>query len=236
MVHITLILFLYALSSSPDSRIIDVLHLRDRDKSQTCHVVVQRLFFCNSQPHLMDDRVNLSVVLNLILGLKVDRNIDRRRLCDGVSTGKVSPAMGLSPRVERANSRRRRDSRVLHDLAQLAERESNQVGFDGQICPIPSSFPLDILPICPAGKAFGLEKICYVKTALAPAGECIFDRFWCDFAQQDTNLASESAPKDAKMHHRRAIRFDSRSASLQSSVLSSVFIVTKKDNRPRRPI
>jgi len=47
----------------------------------------------------------------------------------------------------------------------VAERESNQVGFDGQIYPIPSSFPLDILPICPAGKAFGLEKICYVKTA-----------------------------------------------------------------------
>ena len=47
----------------------------------------------------------------------------------------------------------------------LAEREPNQVGFDVQISPIPSSFPLDISPICPAGKAFGLEKICYVKTA-----------------------------------------------------------------------
>ncbi len=39
----------------------------------------------------------------------------------------------------------------------LAEREPNQVGFDVQISPIPASFPLDILPICPAGKAFGLE-------------------------------------------------------------------------------
>ena len=39
----------------------------------------------------------------------------------------------------------------------VAEREPNQVGFDEQISPIPASFPLDILPICPAGKAFGLE-------------------------------------------------------------------------------
>ena len=51
---------------------------------------------------------------------------------------------------------------------------------------------------------------------LAPVGECIFDRLWCDFAKQDTNLASESAPKDAKMHHRRAIRFDSRTAKHRS--------------------
>ena len=51
---------------------------------------------------------------------------------------------------------------------------------------------------------------------LAPVGECIFDRFWCDFAKQDTNLASESAPKDAKMHLRRAIRFDSRTAITKS--------------------
>ena len=47
----------------------------------------------------------------------------------------------------------------------LAVRESNQVGFDGQIFPIPAAFPLDILPVCPAGKAFGIEKICFVKTA-----------------------------------------------------------------------
>ncbi|MBQ2806414.1 MAG: hypothetical protein IJF08_05125 [Clostridia bacterium] len=60
-------------------------------------------------------------------------------------------------------------------------------------------------------KLLGLKKSAASKL-LAPAGECIFDRFWCDFAQQDTNRASESAPKDAKMHRRRAIRFDSRSA------------------------
>ena len=53
----------------------------------------------------------------------------------------------------------------VNNRCSLAEWESNQVGFDVQICPIPSSFPLDILPICPAGKAFGLEKICCVKTA-----------------------------------------------------------------------
>ena len=50
-------------------------------------------------------------------------------------------------------------------LEQVAVRESNQVGFDEQIFSIPLSFPLDILPICPAGKAFGLKKICCVKTA-----------------------------------------------------------------------
>ena len=70
--HIPKIIFLYALSSSPDSRIIDVLHLRDRDKSQTCHIVVQSLFFRNGQTHLMDDRIDLGVILNLILGLEVN--------------------------------------------------------------------------------------------------------------------------------------------------------------------
>ena len=53
---------------------------------------------------------------------------------------------------------------------------------------------------------------------LAPVGECIFDRFWCDFAKQDTNLARKSTLKDAKMHRRRAIRFDSRSAELKRIV------------------
>ena len=50
-------------------------------------------------------------------------------------------------------------------LSRVAEREPNQVGFDVQISPIPASFLLDILPICPARKAFGLKKICCVKTA-----------------------------------------------------------------------
>ena len=59
----------------------------------------------------------------------------------------------------------------------LAVRESNQVGFDEQIFPIPLSFPLDILPICPAGKAFGLKKSAASKL-LAPESECIFDGFW----------------------------------------------------------
>ena len=30
---------------------------------------------------------------------------------------------------------------------------------------VKAAFPLDILPVCPAGKAFGIEKICFVKTA-----------------------------------------------------------------------
>ena len=62
-------------------------------------------------------------------------------------------------------------------------------------------------------KLLGLEKSAASKL-LAPAGECIFDRFWRDFAKQDTNLASQSSPEDAKMHRRRAIRFGSRSANL----------------------
>ena len=57
------------------------------------------------------------------------------------------------------------DSRTRRLLKRIAVRESNQVGFDEQIFSIPLSFPLDILPICPAGKAFGLKKICCVKTA-----------------------------------------------------------------------
>ena len=47
----------------------------------------------------------------------------------------------------------------------LAAREPNQVGFDVQIFPIPLSLPLEIPPVCPAGRAFVLEKICCVKTA-----------------------------------------------------------------------
>ena len=93
----------------------------------------------------------------------------------------------------------------------LAERESNQVGFDVQICPIPSSFPLDILPICPAGKAFGLEKICCVKTARTRGrmqllmGFCGFltpraIRFGSRTAKKQ--LGAEAAEKSAAFHSR----------------------------------
>ena len=61
-------------------------------------------------------------------------------------------------------------------------------------------------------KLLGSNKSALSKL-LAPAGECIFDRFRWDFAKQDTNLASKSAPKGAKIHRRRAIRFDSREAT-----------------------
>ena len=70
--HIPKILFLYALSSSPDSRIIDVLHLRDLNESESGHVVIQGFFFYNGQTHLMNDRIDLGVILNLILGLEVN--------------------------------------------------------------------------------------------------------------------------------------------------------------------
>ena len=70
----------------------------------------------------------------------------------------------FSPRYEVKKREAIAVDEVYHTDALLAERESNQIGFDGQICPILSSFPLDILPICPAGKAFGIEKICCVKT------------------------------------------------------------------------
>ena len=52
----------------------------------------------------------------------------------------------------------------VETILPVAAREPNQVGYDGQIFPIPVSFPLDILPVYPAGKAFGIEKICCVKT------------------------------------------------------------------------
>ena len=50
-------------------------------------------------------------------------------------------------------------------VQRLAERESNQVGFDVQIFPIPAAFLLEIPPVYPARKAIGLGKICCVKTA-----------------------------------------------------------------------
>jgi hypothetical protein len=81
------------------------------------------------------------------------------------------------------------------------------------IFPTPASFLLEILPVCPTRKAIGVRKICCVKTVRHPPANAFLIDFGVIFAKQDTNLASESAPKDAKMHRRRAIRFDSRSAN-----------------------
>ena len=52
---------------------------------------------------------------------------------------------------------------------------------------------------------------------LTPRGELIFDGFWWDFAKQGINLASDITPKDAKINHREAIRFDSLTAITEAS-------------------
>ena len=80
--YISQILLLYALSATPNCRVIDILHLRDLNESETCHVVVQSLFFCNGQAHLMDNRIHLGVVFDLVLGLEVNGSISRRALFD----------------------------------------------------------------------------------------------------------------------------------------------------------
>ena len=89
--YILQILLLNTLSATPDSRVIDVLHLRNRHESETGHVVIQRFGFCNGQTHLMDDGINLGVVLDLILGLEVNGSISRRALfdADGLIAGKI---------------------------------------------------------------------------------------------------------------------------------------------------
>ena len=80
--YIPLILFLYALSSAPDGRIIDILHLRDLYESEPGHVVIQSFSFRNGQSHLMNDGIDLGVVFNLVLGLKVDGSVSRRAFFD----------------------------------------------------------------------------------------------------------------------------------------------------------
>ena len=80
--YISQILLLYALSATPNCRVIDILHLRDLNESETCHVVVQSLFFCNGQAHLMDNRIHLGVVLDFVLCLKINRRIGGRAFFD----------------------------------------------------------------------------------------------------------------------------------------------------------
>ena len=83
--HIPQVLFLYTLSSAPDSRIIDVLHLCDLYEAKTGHVVVQSLGLSNGKAHLMDDGIDLDVVFDLILGLEVNGSVSRRALFDADS-------------------------------------------------------------------------------------------------------------------------------------------------------
>ena len=59
-------LLLNALSTTPDRRIIDVLHLCDLNETEPGHVVIQSFSFRNGQSHLMDDGIDLGVILNLI--------------------------------------------------------------------------------------------------------------------------------------------------------------------------
>ena len=88
---ISQILLLNALSTTPDSRIIDVLHLCNLYESKTCHVVIQRFGFGNSQLHFADDRIDLGIIFDLILSLEVNRSISRRAFfdADGLIAGKI---------------------------------------------------------------------------------------------------------------------------------------------------
>ena len=95
--------------------------------------------------------------------------------------------------------------------AYLAVRESNKIGFVGQISPITSVLPLLIL-IYELRKELRSRKNLLRQNCFAPHGELIFDGFWWDFAKQGINLASEITPKDAKINHREAIRLGSRTA------------------------
>ena len=89
--HISQILLLNALSSTPDGSIIYILHLRDLYESETGHVVIQGFFFYNGQAHLMDNGINLGVVFDLILGLNVNGSIGRRAFfdADGIKCGQI---------------------------------------------------------------------------------------------------------------------------------------------------
>ena len=80
-----------ALSATPDSSIVDVLHLRDLNESETGHVVIQSLGFRNGQAHLVDDRIDFGVVFDLVLSLEINRSISRRAFfdTDGLIAGKI---------------------------------------------------------------------------------------------------------------------------------------------------
>ena len=79
---ISQILLLNALSSAPHGSIVDVLHLCDLYESKSGHVVIQRFSFRNGQTHLMDNRIDLGIVFDLILRLKVNRSISWRAFFD----------------------------------------------------------------------------------------------------------------------------------------------------------
>ena len=94
----------------------------------------------------------------------------------------------------------------------VAVRESNKIGFVGQILPITAVLSLIIL-IYDRRKEPCSRKNLLRQNCFAPHGELIFDEFWWDFAKQGINLASKSTPKDTKSNRREAIRFDSRTAT-----------------------
>ena len=89
--HISQVLLLYALSATPDSSIVDVLHLRDLYESKSGHVVVQSLSLGDSKAHLMNDRINFGVVFDLVLSLEINRSISWRAFfdTDGLIAGKI---------------------------------------------------------------------------------------------------------------------------------------------------
>ena len=89
--YISQILLLYALSATPDSRVINILHLCNRYESESGHVVVQGFGFGDGQAHLMNDRIEFGVVLDLILGFKVNGSVGGRAFfnTDGLERGQI---------------------------------------------------------------------------------------------------------------------------------------------------
>ena len=59
--HIPLILLLNALSPTPYSRIVDILHLCDLYESKSSHVVIQRLSLGDGKAHLTNNCIDLGV-------------------------------------------------------------------------------------------------------------------------------------------------------------------------------
>ena len=114
----------------------------------------------------------------------------------------------------------KQDPRFAPSRGSLAVRESNKIGFVGQILPITAVLSLIIL-IYDRRKEPCSRKNLLRQNCFAPHGELIFDGFWWDFAKQGINLASKSTPKYAKSNRREAIRFDSRTATINHNEYAS---------------
>ncbi|MBQ2807128.1 MAG: hypothetical protein IJF08_08760, partial [Clostridia bacterium] len=60
----------------------------------------------------------------------------------------------------------------------------------------PFIFSLGHIAYMPCGKSFGARKNLLCQNCIAPVGECIFDRFWCDFAKQICSSLRQRCQKE----------------------------------------